>query len=419
MKALLLSLIIIVSVAKLSGQDTAFAHSFIKVFSSERFDGRGYVNKGVNRAASYLDSVFHEMGLSAFGPSYLQKFVLPINAQPGKVTCIVDSKKLTPTKDFLVGSGSPASKGECEYMVVDTGALFNFMLYNPAKIKNKVIVLPQKAFRNPRILFADVAGFVFCTNSTLTWRISDATKVFNKPYFFIKDSVLNSSGNIQWEIESIFYPAYKTENVVGYIPGKKFPDSMFVFTGHYDHLGRMGTDTFFPRANDNASGIAMLVDLARYYSKKKNKPDYSIAFIALSGEECGLSGSKYFASNPTFDLSKIKFLVNLDMVGSGSKGIGVVNAKEEPIADSLLKQINSTNHFFPNIQSRGAACNSDHCAFVEKGVHGVFIYTKGPEHSFYHVPEDGHKLPLTKWTELHNLLTNFVKKYPDFEKQYD
>ena len=88
----------------------------------------------------------------------------------------------------------------------------------------------------------------------------------------------------------------------------------------------MGKDVYFPGANDNASGVAMLLNLANYYSKKENQPKCSIAFIAFAGEEAGLLGSKYFSEHPLIPLNKMKFLVNLDLLGTGDEGMMVVNA---------------------------------------------------------------------------------------------
>ena len=90
----------------------------------------------------------------------------------------------------------------------------------------------------------------------------------------------------------------------------------------------MGKNTFFPGANDNASGVAMLLQLANYYSKPENQPDYSICFIAFTGEELGLLGSKYYVQNPLFPLNQIKLLINMDMVGTGDEGITIVNTSE-------------------------------------------------------------------------------------------
>ncbi len=90
--------------------------------------------------------------------------------------------------------------------------------------------------------------------------------------------------------------------MIATIKGTAIPDSFLVFSAHYDHLGQMGKDIYFPGANDNASGTSMLLNLAKYYSQ--NRPKYSVLFIAFGGEEAGLIGSEYYVKNPLVPLSK-------------------------------------------------------------------------------------------------------------------
>ncbi|WP_448636180.1 M28 family peptidase [Pedobacter panaciterrae] len=78
-----------------------------------------------------------------------------------------------------------------------------------------------------------------------------------------------------------------------------------VITAHYDHLGGMGNKTYFPGANDNASGISFLLSLAKYYAA--NPQPYTMAFICFAGEEAGLLGSKYFTEYPLLALQKSGF----------------------------------------------------------------------------------------------------------------
>ena len=128
------------------------------------------------------------------------------------------------------------------------------------------------------------------------------------------------------------------------------PDSFIVLTGHYDHLGHMGKDTYFPGANDNASGISMLLNLAKHYSEFKGENKYSILFIAFGAEEAGLIGSKYFVNHPIFPLTNIKFLINMDLMGTGEEGLMVVNGKVFEKEFNLLNDINKKHNFFPKIK---------------------------------------------------------------------
>ena len=120
---------------------------------------------------------------------------------------------------------------------------------------------------------------------------------------------------------------HTTQNVCAYIRGTEVADSFIVLCAHYDHLGSIGNKTYYPGAHDNASGVAALIDIANYFSKKPHK--YSIAFLFFCGEEAGLIGSGYFVKHPLIPLDKIKALINIDMFCGGNEGIMIVNAKSD------------------------------------------------------------------------------------------
>ena len=190
------------------------------------------------------------------------------------------------------------------------------------------------------------------------------------------------------------------------VRGTAKPDSFIVLTGHYDHLGGMGSKTYFPGANDNASGISQLLSLARYYAQHPQR--YTMAFICFSGEEAGLLGSKYFTENPLIPLSNIRFLVNMDIVGTGEEGITVVNATVYPKEFAMLKQINDEGHYLVKVASRGKAANSDHYFFAEKGVPAFFIYTMGGIKAYHDIYDRRETLPLTDFDNVYRLLLNFA-----------
>jgi Zn-dependent M28 family amino/carboxypeptidase len=155
----------------------------------------------------------------------------------------------------------------------------------------------------------------------------------------------------------------------------------------------------------------MIMDLARHFAQKGNEPSYSIVFIAFSGEEAGLEGSRYFANNPLFPLENIKMLVNLDMVGTGDEGITVVNGAVLKQQFSLLEEINQRNNYLKEVKARGESCNSDHCPFYMKGVPAFFIYTRSSIFNEYHSLEDvPERLPLNGYEGLFRLLADFTRE---------
>jgi Zn-dependent M28 family amino/carboxypeptidase len=167
----------------------------------------------------------------------------------------------------------------------------------------------------------------------------------------------------------------------------------------------MGNKTYFPGANDNASGISFLLSLAKYYAA--NPQPYTMAFICFAGEEAGLLGSKYFTEYPLLALQKIRFLINVDMVGTGETGITVVNATIHQKEFSLLNQLNDKNKYLKKINSRGKAANSDHYFFTEKDVPAFFIYTTGGISAYHDIYDRSKTLPLTEYQDLFKLFVDF------------
>src|SRR5690606_4412105 len=122
------------------------------------------------------------------------------------------------------------------------------------------------------------------------------------------------------------------------IPVAQVTDSFLAHTARYNHLEQMGAATVFPGASDNASGTALLLSLAQSLAQFPQR--YSLLFIAFAGEEARLLGSKYFTENPLVDLKKIRFLLNLDILGDAAEGITVVNGEEFKQEFACLQSIN-------------------------------------------------------------------------------
>ncbi|MBN2818972.1 MAG: M20/M25/M40 family metallo-hydrolase, partial [Bacteroidales bacterium] len=144
----------------------------------------------------------------------------------------------------------------------------------------------------------------------------------------------------------------KTTNVTGFLKGTSDTDDCLIFGAHYDHLGLGGGSSKTPDtvavhygADDNASGIAMLIELAQKASREK--PERNLLFIAFGAEEMGLLGSKYYVNNPLKDLAEAKIMFNFDMVGRLNENNAVTvngtgTAKE---TDSLLTLSLDSNSF--------------------------------------------------------------------------
>ncbi|MBS1508239.1 MAG: M20/M25/M40 family metallo-hydrolase [Bacteroidetes bacterium] len=169
-----------------------------------------------------------------------------------------------------------------------------------------------------------------------------------------------------------------------------------IIGAHYDHLG-LGENGSSLDANpqgkihngadDNASGVAGLIELARHFAKNKTKEKYNFLFIAFSGEELGLFGSKYFTEHPTIDLSTVNYMINLDMVGRldpVTKALAVSGTGTSPVWENELKKL-STDELKIKTDSAGVG-PSDHTSFYLKNIPVLHFFTGS--HSDYHKPSD-------------------------------
>lgn len=400
------------------GQDIEYARSIIKKLSSKQLHGRGYVKQGDLKAAEYIANQFKKNGVSPLGSSYFQSYNLPINTFPGKIRLSIDRQKLKPGTDWVISSSSPSINRSFNLIhLPDTITTDSGFLVSARSIANKDVFLVT-TYLSRKLYGKDVAGFrgvvVIDTNVLKLpgWHVSNGNKVSKTCWLKVKNEALaENASSLTISVGAEYYSSYKTQNVLGFVRGKKYPDRYLVFTAHYDHLGMMGNKTYFPGANDNASGTAMVLDLARYYSMEEHQPDYSIIFMLFSGEESGLNGSKWYVKNPIVRLEQMYLLVNLDMIGTGSEGITVVNGKAYNDVITEFKAINDTKKYLKEIKARGEACNSDHCPFYQTGVKSIFIYTRGKEHTDYHTISD--KLDeqmLTAYEGLFRLLTDYAEK---------
>lgn len=167
-----------------------------------------------------------------------------------------------------------------------------------------------------------------------------------------------------------------------------------ILGAHYDHLGR-GQDhnsrylddtlTIHNGADDNASGVAALIELARMLKKVKTS-SYNFEFIAFSGEELGLYGSKAFTENPFLDLQQVDYMINMDMIGrfnDSSRILTVGGYGTSPAWATLLSSNNGK--FNIHIDSSGTG-PSDHTSFYLKNIPVLFFFTG--THPDYHRPED-------------------------------
>ncbi|MCD6062860.1 MAG: aminopeptidase [Flavipsychrobacter sp.] len=402
-------------------QEKRWLKQQITRLSSNSFHGRGYVNKGGEKAAAFIQKHFRELGVLPFDTdsTYLQKYFMAVNTFPGNMYLRLNKKELTPGADYLVDAGStPYHTEKIKLKTVDLKKVKDSASWAKVKrqfkphrgylLKNsdtvsKYMKLSIRSFANE---FLENV-FIVPKHGKLTWIVRQDT--IPATILYVEDTVMPKRvTKAAITIDSKFEPNFKNFNVLGYIPGTEKPDSFIVFTAHYDHLGRMGRHTIFPGAHDNASGTALVLYLAKYFTEHPQK--YSVAFMLFSGEEAGLIGSKHYAKSPVFPLEQIRFVVNLDMTGDATNGITVVNADTRKKEFSLLNRINLAKAYVPRLNERTQTRNSDHYSFSEAGVPAIFIYGNGTKPYYHDVFDVAKELSLENIDGLSRLLVDFTRE---------
>lgn len=178
-------------------------------------------------------------------------------------------------------------------------------------------------------------------------------------------------------------------NVIGFIDNKA--SNTIIIGAHFDHLGFGGEGSLFREkkkaihngADDNASGVAVMLQLASKLKEKNTQNNY--LFIAFSGEEMGLLGSNYFVKNPTIDLSKVSYMLNMDMVGRMKQDstLAVYGVGTSPIFKQVLK---AHNNKFKLVQQESGVGPSDHTSFYLANIPVLHFFTG--QHEDYHKPSD-------------------------------
>lgn len=363
-------------------QDTIYARKVIKFLTSETCFGRGYNKDGLKTAEKYIIRQLKNEKVSyLFKNSFTQSFSHSVNTFSKKIDVKLNGLRLLPGIDFIIEPTSKTTFGKFLLEKIDSVEFIN------------------KNFLSEKINVK--------LKTKLTHSIGNKQSDFCR-ILIDKNKIKDFPKEIEINIHNKLISNFISKNIGCVISGKSNSDSMIIFSAHYDHLGGLGKSTFFPGANDNASGVSVLLNLIKFYTVEQ--PKYNSIFLFFAGEEAGLLGSKYFIESKVIDLKKIKFLINLDLLGTGEDGIMVVNGYLHEKEFNILNKINTNKNLLKEIKKRGKAANSDHYWFTESDVPSFFIYTLGGIAAYHDVYDVEKTLSLSAYMDVVNLLTEFVKE---------
>lgn len=423
-----------------AGPDLPRARRTIEALASEKMHGRGYVQQGEHLAAAYLRGRLRQLGLAPLAPDYTQPFTLDVNTFPGKLALgIVPYISAGPAVEQVqAGSefiAAPESGGAPKSLTLlirfDSAAFTNSnaqqalqqairLSFKTADTRPALVLTAQEESRLSLLPAAikatiDSAAARIVLVPKLTASIASSqlptVRIEALSTLPVWTRVGNPTGGLslaQLQLDAQLIHNYPTQNLAAIVRGSAQPDSFLVVSAHYDHLGMMGKHTYFPGANDNASGVALLLELAAHYARPENRPACSVVFLLFGAEEAGLLGSGYFVQHPLVPLAGIKFLLNLDLLGTGEEGATVVNGRVHEAAFARLTALNDAHHYLPRLTARGRAANSDHFPFSEAGIPAFFIYTRGGSLAYHDVNDRPAALSLAGFAGAYGLARDFL-----------
>jgi aminopeptidase YwaD len=432
-------------------QDLARARRTIEKLAAPEMHGRGYVQQGEHKAAAYLRGRLQALKLEPLAPNYTQPFGLDVNTFPKNIQLsVVDirqlwmlnwpDKKLDALAAFPFRAGSdfiaaPNSAGRSGHSWLRVLALADSTIFSGNTAAQQqllhrpthhaaLLLSARDAARLPSLppllrqhLDSAVAWITLVPKLTASLAAEQAPQLRVE----LLTSVWQHYGGparvaqpyvpmVRLDLDAQLQRSYPTQNLAAVVRGTAQPDSFLVVSAHYDHLGMMGKDVYFPGANDNASGVALLLELAAHYARPENRPACSVVFLLFGAEEAGLVGSSYFVAHPLVPLQRMKFLVNLDLLGTGEQGATVVNGRVFERPYKRLVALNEAHHYLPQLAPRGRAANSDHYPFSEAGVPAFFIYTRGGSTAYHDVNDQPAALSLAGFAGAFGLVRDFLNE---------
>ena len=422
----------------------------IKVLASPAFEGRLAGDTGQYMAAEYIADQFAEYGILPAGDdgTYYQTFTYPFWHAYPPVELASPSTTWTYGTDYVIFSYSgsvnvadtevifagygltmPASFNYDDYVAIDvTGKIVLVFRHGPNDDYSWNVAAPDMC-PSPLIAFNfgckawnaynhGAVGMILVNDylhgpalgsGTLTangyvatfgaiW--ADRTSVAESllPNLQALQNLIDSTltpaststgKTVSMTVTTDFDPARDTMNVLGVIPGtdSSLKDEVVIVSAHYDHLGVGPVGEIYYGADDDASGTACMLEIARVMGSVglSVRPKRTILFAAWTAEEEGLIGSYYYVGNPKYPLENTVAVIQLDMVGIGTLGLNVYEGIQFPELYSIVE--NAGNVVGVPTYPMGVSTGTDSYPFYLAGVEAIFFQTTGL-HPYFHTPQD-------------------------------
>lgn len=395
----------------------------INYLASERLEGRSTGSAGEQLSAEYIASMFEKYGLEPKGETgYYQVFnITTLRMADGKSALKVngaDQKLFSTFYPVSYSANEGSYNGEAVYAGFGIASEdLGRNDYEGVDVNDKAVIinLGSPDGIHPHSKFSAWHGIQI--------RADEAISRGAKAVIFIRatDGVEPPTGDLstkmkpsgvpvvyldwkkelpdQWNIElnvKILVDEDQGHNVIGFMDNGA--ENTVVIGAHHDHLGHgehggsLAEDPSLIHygADDNASGTAALIEFARCLKKMKGTKSNNYLFIAFSGEEMGLLGSKHYVSYPTIDLSAVNYMLNMDMIGkldSVQRTLVVNGVGTSPAWEKVISGIDTGNARIKKVKTTESGMGaSDHTSFYLANIPSVHFFTG--QHKNYHKPTD-------------------------------
>ena len=293
-----------------------YVDHLIKTLSSDEMEGRGTFTPGIDRAATFIEKEFASIGLKPLtGQTGYRQTFYKYQLKPAATKVTIDGQAIADENILVYGNrvetlSFDQSNGD-GWIKLDESKDFMSQFRTLARSGKRQLVLVDVKFIDAFKRLKSMIGRDAIVDE------ADLKKEKTPAVVFVLDKeAVTSTFTVELKNTVSKMPLF---NVAGIIPGKSKAKELVIFSGHYDHMGIVKAvegDSIMNGADDDASGTSAVIALAKYY-KKLNKNERTLIFVAFTGEEMGMLGSKYFSEQLNPD--EVAAMFNIEMIGKDSK----------------------------------------------------------------------------------------------------
>ena len=322
-----------------------YVDHLIKTLSSDDMQGRRTFTPGIDKAATFIESEFKKIGLKPLaGASGYRQTFHKYQLKPVSAKVVIDGQAIESSNIAVIAHNNEQlsfnQTNSDGWIKLDTDKDFSSQYRMLSRSGKKQLILVDAKFTEDFNRLKLTAGRILDEKELIPAKPSALVFILNK-------SNIDKDFSVELKSTAVKMPLF---NVTGMIPGKSKAKELVVFGGHYDHMGIVKAkdgDSIMNGADDDASGTSAMIALAKYY-KALNNNERTLIFVAFTGEEMGMFGSKYFSQQLNPD--EVVAMFNIEMIGKDSKfgknTAWVTGFEKSDFAKILQKNLEGTEFTF-------------------------------------------------------------------------